>query len=148
MKVVLKRASYFSNLRQDLVDGTRFFVKTNGKDIEVKNLVSAFFPDNNSEFEKQLLKAYSGYRNEESYRAENDFLLGKPVNLVGEFPTYVECYLDMLDMYYYDDAEEYFSNCEEVEEFVAEIAPQALRVLIEPCKYGIDRRSCRNKKGS
>lgn len=143
MKVVLKEASYFSNLRKDIVNGTRFFVETNGKEIEIKNLVNAFFPDNKSEFEKQLLKAYSGYRNEESYRAENDFLLSKPVNLAGEFPTYVERYLDMLDMYYYDDAEEYFSNCEEVEEFVAEIAPQALRVLIEPWKYGIDRRSAR-----
>ena len=147
MKVVLKKASYFSNLVCDYVNGTRFFVQTNGKEEEIKNLVNVFFPKTNLEFKKQLTEKRSEYRNKNSYRAEKDYLMGKPVNLTGECPRYVNRYLNMLDVYYYDDAERDFSDCDE--EFVTEIDSQDLRVLLEPWKYSVDRRSCiGNKKGS
>lgn len=140
MKVEL-REIYNHNLNNNYEVSTRFFVLTkNGREVEVKNLANAFFPASDADFQKQLVRGYSGHRNEVSYEAEKDFLLGNKINLMEKGQSYVGRFFDLMDVYYWEDESVYpdLGNT-----FTAEIAPQALRVLIEPWKYGIDRRSAR-----
>lgn len=140
MKVVLKKI-YNHNMRGDYEVSTRFFVLTkNGREIEVEYLANAFFPETNEEFQTELFTGYSGRRSEETYEAEKDFSLNKPVDLKNAGLNYTYRYLELLDVYFHDW--EYMDQ-DIREVFTAEISPQALRVLVEPWKYGIDRRSVR-----
>lgn len=146
MKVEL-REIYSHNLSGNYEINTRFFVLTNkGREVEIKYLANTFFPESNEEFQKRLSIGYSGRRSPEGYESEKDFISGKPVNLMKKGMGYTDRYFSLLNVYYYSE-ESIFS--EVINTFTAEISPQALRVLIEPWKYGIDRRHYNKiKRGS